>query len=55
MVCISISGCFVHVVCMDTEVLLSCNRGVFQAMHNEGLEHALAEIVVSDSDPLLLV
>ena len=40
---------------MDTEGLLNSNGGVFGALENEDLLSVLGNIIVSDSDPLLLV
>ena len=54
----SISGCFAHLVsnvCMDIEVLVHSNSGVMCALQSEGVQKILGHIIVSDSDPLLLV
>ena len=40
---------------MTLEVLLNDKSGIIDVMENEGFEHILGDIVVSDSDPLLLV
>lgn len=40
---------------MDVEVLLNSRREVLTAMENEGIVTILGDVVMSDSDPLLLV
>ena len=40
---------------VNLEVLLNNKSGIVDVMENRGLEHILGDIIVSDSDPLLLV
>ena len=40
---------------MDVEVLLNSRREVLTAMENECIVNVLGDVVMSDSDPLLLV
>ena len=40
---------------IHAEVLLDSNRGVLVAMENARVENVLGGIIISDSDPLLLV
>ena len=40
---------------VNLEVLLNNKSGIVDVMENGGVEHILGDIVVSDSDPLLLV
>ena len=40
---------------IHAEVLLDSNRGVLVAMENARVENVLGDIIISDSDPLLLV
>ena len=40
---------------MNLEVLLNDKSGIVGVMENGGVEHILGDIIVSDSDPLLLV
>ena len=54
----SISGCFVQLlVCLyvDIEVLLNHNNTLLHALISEGVQKILGDMIVSDSDPLLLV
>ena len=42
-------------ICVRAEGLLDDRSGVLSVMENEGLQHILGDIIVSESDPLLLV
>ena len=42
-------------ISVNIEVLLNSSTGILVAMQNAGIQHVLGDIIVSDSDPLLLV
>ena len=40
---------------VDAEALLNSNKGVLDVLCSEGVQHILGDIILTDSDPLLLV